>query len=86
MAPVLGETSVPQNAGADAGIEAAARAMMDGDLWDGAFDGALRHGGQGDERNIWRRRARAAIYAFVATVDETMTIAEFAAELEASDG
>jgi len=71
---------------ADAGIEAAARAMMDGELWDGAFDGALRYGGQDDERNVWRRRARAAVYAFVATVDETMTIAEFAAELEASDG
>jgi hypothetical protein len=45
----------------DSAIEAAARAMMDGSLWPGAFDGALRYEGQETERNVWRAMARAAL-------------------------
>jgi len=44
-------------------VEAVARAMMDGDLWPGAFDEATKYSGQDIERDVWRRRARLALAA-----------------------
>ena len=42
-------------------VDAAAKAMMDHDLWPGAFDGSVNYGGQSQECDVWRERARVGL-------------------------
>lgn len=66
-------------------VERVAEAIMDDALWKGAFAGALNYGGQDEERNMWRHRARVAIAvcreAMVAKLGPLQDIIEASPEL-----